>query len=162
MRARCLGDRTGLSDKKDDDGKFIDLAGDELVQHIIANLKFTQEGFCKTSTLVPTKVGGYVQVSYGGANKFVVLQELLLWGIGVRRGVPADQCSHRCNNRKCTVVGHVCCESVTLNNGRKGCLVFVDCPHCQLKIFVCTHQPTCIKHAPGFSSWEDFVANGLH
>jgi hypothetical protein len=120
-------------------------------------------GFCKLTTLKPSKEGGYVQLNYGGANKFAVLQQVLLWARGVTLVEVTDQCSHLCGNPLCTLPEHVCRESPQKNNNRKGCVVWWDCPHgCEKKIFVCRHEPPCIKFVPGYASWEDFVENGIH
>ncbi|OKP00454.1 hypothetical protein PENSUB_7911 [Penicillium subrubescens] len=43
--------------------------------HALRNLK----GWCWVLPLQPTKANGYVQVSWRGVNKVVVLQELALW-----------------------------------------------------------------------------------
>lgn len=114
--------------------------------------------------LKPTKENGYAQVSWGGANKFCVVEELLLWAGGVIKNDQGDQCSHLCCKTLCLEVGHVCVESALLNNLRKGCAVWIDCPHkgCSKKILVCFHEPKCIKFCPGFLSWEDFMENGIH
>jgi hypothetical protein len=101
-------------------------------------------------------------VSWGGANKFCTVEELVLWAGGVIKKDKNDQCSHLCGKPLCLEVSDICLESATANNLRKGCPVWVDCPHCGLKIFVCTHQPACRKFCSGFDSWEDFLANGVH
>ena len=132
----------------------------EFCHQILGSLHFTVDGFCKLSSLKPTKEGGYIQISWGGANKFCVLQELVLWSQGVSFKDAGDQCSHLCGRPRC--LEHVCKESVAKNNQRKGCVVWWDCPHCELKILICQHNPPCIKYAPGFASWDDFLQNGIH
>lgn len=120
----------------------------------------TVDGFCRLSSLAPTKVGGYIQVSHNGANKFATLEEVMIWAGG--RDLPGgQQASHRCCRPSCTIVSHVIPESAEVNNRRKNCLVFGDCHHCSLKILVCSHDPCCIKYSPGFTSWEDFLQNGV-
>lgn len=133
----------------------------ELCKKFLEGLDYEKDGYCKISKLVPTKEGGYAQVSYGGANKFATLEEVVLWAAGGTKGI-GQQCSHRCHKTLCKEVGHVCSESIQKNNERKGCLVWIDCPHCDQKILVCVHEPKCIKFAPGFGSWEDFLENGTH
>lgn len=133
----------------------------ELCKKILGGLDAIEDGWCELCTLTPSKEGGYVQLSYGGANKFAMLQEVVLWAGGVTKGY-GDQCSHRCCRPLCKVVGHICREDPQKNNERKGCVVWVQCPHCELAILVCPHEPKCIKFTAGFSSWEDFVANGIH
>lgn len=118
-------------------------------------------GWCVLSPNAPTKGDGYVQVSFGGANKFAVLQELLLWASGLDCG-PGEQASHLCGQKLCMVKEHVVNESEVENQRRKGCLVWVDCPHCSLKISVCPHTPRCVKLAPGWPGQAAFVANGIH
>lgn len=103
-----------------------------------------------------------MQLSWGGANKFAVLQEVLLWARGVTLEEKGNQCSHLCGNPLCTLPEHVWPESAQKNNSRKGCSVWVNCPHCVLKIFICSHVPACIKSVPGFTSWDDFLENGTH
>jgi hypothetical protein len=57
-------------------------------------------------------------------------------------------------------------ETAVRNNGRKNCIVYVDCPHgdegCGLKLIVCEHDPICIKHAEGYETWEEFLELGCH
>lgn len=111
----------------------------------------------------PTKKNGYIQVSSGGANKFAMLQEVVLWAGGFELA-EGEQCFHRCGQPACLVPGHVIAESELLNQRRKGCLVWVDCPHCALKINVCRHGPDkCILHCEGgFLDSDDFEARGVH
>lgn len=105
-----------------------------------------------------------MQVSWGGANKFCVVEELLLWAGGVIKNDQDEQCSHLCCQPLCLEVGHVVVESTKNNNLRKGCRVWLDCPHvgCEKKIHICDHTPSCIRFVPGFASWDDFLANGVH
>jgi hypothetical protein len=131
-------------------------------QEFLEELKVVRHGFCWESTLSPSKEGGYIQLSSGGANKFCTLGEMLVWAAGLRLE-GGDQVSHRCHHPKCTLPSHICSESAALNNGRKGCIVWVDCPHgCSEKILACPHIPGCIRYVPGYESWEEFLANGVH
>jgi hypothetical protein len=155
MRARCCGE-AGL------DGEGNGLDGPALCIQILRGLDVEDDGFCKISKLKPSKDGGYVQLSWGGANKFAVLQEVLLWARGVILEGNGDQCSHLCGKTLCTLPKHICKESAEKNNNRKGCVVWWDCPHCPKKILICCHEPKCIKFAPGFATWEDFLQNGIH
>lgn len=150
LRSQCCGEDPGLD-------------GPALSAKILSSLATKDCGFCKITSLKPSKEGGYVQLSHGGANKFAVLQEVLLWAGGVTLEDGEDQqCSHLCENPLCTLPEHVWRESTKKNNNRKGCVVWWDCPHCEKKIKICQHEPSCIKFVPGFKSWEDFLQNGLH
>ena len=41
-------------------------------------------------------------------------------------------------------------EGATISKqARKRCQMWVDCGHCEKKIFVCPHAPSCIKVLPG-------------
>lgn len=122
-----------------------------------------QDGWCRLVNLEKTKVDGYVQVSYGGANKFAMLQEVVLWSSGGFRREDENgrqQCSHLCHQPLCSTLGHVIAESPQENNARKNCLVWLDCHHCQKKIFVCPHALSCIKFCEGFDSMDDMLAKG--
>ncbi|KAI8943889.1 hypothetical protein F4801DRAFT_573543 [Xylaria longipes] len=133
----------------------------ELCMTFLGGLDSQEKGYCNVTTLQPSKPGGYVQMSYGGANKFAMLQEILLWAQGHQK-LPSDQCSHLCGEPKCLLRNHIIAESVAENNARKGCLVVYPCSHCTKYYVVCNHTPTCIKYIPGFESWEDFLQNGKH
>ncbi|KAK3290606.1 uncharacterized protein B0H64DRAFT_52502 [Chaetomium fimeti] len=120
-----------------------------------------KSGFYYNTVLVPSKNGGYVQLSFEGANKFCTLGEMLVWAQGfVVEG--AMQVSHLCHDPLCTVAAHVVRETAAENNRRKGCVVWVDCPHCCLKIRVCEHAPICIRYAPGYETLAEFLEWGLH
>jgi hypothetical protein len=67
----------------------------------------------------------------------------------------------------CMTPGHVIAESELENQRRKGCVVWVDCPHCVLKINCCCHsggglRPKCIKYCAGFANMGAFGQSGLH
>jgi hypothetical protein len=115
--------------------------------------------------LKPSKEGGYIQLSWEGANKFAVLQEVVLWAGGGFLG-DGEQCSHLCGNPAYMTPGHVVAESELENQRRKGCPVWVDCPHCALKINCCNHtsglRPKCIKYCAGFADTNAFGQSGLH
>lgn len=119
------------------------------------------EGWCRLSLRVPNKPGGYVQISADKVNHFALLQEVTLWAVSAFVGV-GEQCSHLCCQPLCCTLGHVIAESELVNQRRKGCLVWVDCPHCNLKILVCPHLPPCVKYAPGWADQGQFLANGIH
>jgi len=133
----------------------------QLCQALLDKLPFKVEGFCRVCTLKPSKDGGYIQLSTEGANKFAMLQEVILWSSGVFLMEPDDQSSHRCHKPLC-LEKHVCVESTEDNNRRKGCIVVFQCKHCALWYLVCPHLPSCIKEVSGFTSWDDFLQNGLH
>jgi hypothetical protein len=46
------------------------------------NLQAVQQGWCWLVQLKEPKENGYVQVSWKGANKFAVLQEVVVWANG--------------------------------------------------------------------------------
>jgi hypothetical protein len=132
-------------------------------QEFLETLTVQRAGFCYESILKPSKEGGYIQLSADGANKFATLGEMLGWAAGfVLRG--GLQISHRCNRPTCIIPAHVCPECAECNNGRKNCLVVVDCPHdgCELKILVCPHSPSCITYVEGYETWEEFLKWGVH
>lgn len=136
------------------------VAGDPgLAREILGKQKTNREGWCELVKLQPTKVGGYIQLSHDGVNKFAVLQEVVLWAGG--HELAGQQVSHLCHRPACRVVGHVVPESAAENNRRKNCLVWVDCHHCPKKILVCPHRPRCIRYAEGFASMDDLVARGV-
>lgn len=134
----------------------------ELAAAFVAGLPAKTSGWCLLCTLEPSKTNGYIQVSYGGANHFCCLQEVVSWAAGGTLKGSGDQHSHRCHHPACAVPGHICVESQKKNEIRKECLVWVDCPHCELKILVCPHWPLCIKFCEGFASEAEFLANGVH
>lgn len=122
-------------------------------------------GWCVLSTMAPTKASGYIQVSAMGANKFATLEELCLWSTGRTRG-PRDDCSHLCGQPSCTLPGHIVSELAQLNQIRKGCIVWVYCPHAECRlarkvIVVCPHQPHCIKYCEDYASYADFLERGI-
>lgn len=104
-------------------------------------------GWCRVIDLVPNKIGGYVQLSYLGVNKGILLHELLLVIQGKVCG-DGMQISHRCNQPKCMIPAHVCVESATSNNSRKNCEVWFPCSHCKKLNWICRHEPSCIKYHP--------------
>lgn len=122
--------------------------------------KASTSGWCRIVRLAPTKEHGYIQVSFEGANKFAVLQEVVVWAPG---GFvpPGHDASHLCHEKRCCNVSHIISEEKVANQQRKGCLVWVPCHHCDLKIFVCRHVPSCIKFCEGFDSHEHFLSAGI-
>lgn len=117
-------------------------------------------GWCRISLMKPTKRNGYVQVSSGGANKFAVLQELVVWASGSHVGT-GEEASHLCHQPLCLCLDHIVPEPRIVNQGRKNCLVWVPCHHCAKTIFVCPHSPACIKYCEGFDSQEHFLREGV-
>lgn len=97
--------------------------------------KSVQDGWCSRVQAKPTKAGGYLQVSYWGANKFAVLHRVVLWAGGEVLG-PGDHASHLCGRTDCKTVGHITPETPAENNSRKGCLGWIDCP-CGSRKFPC-------------------------
>lgn len=140
------------------------LAQEVLREHLRKN-QGPRTGWCCETSAKPTKSGGYVQVSGHAANKFAVLHELVLWADGQYKR-SGEEVSHLCHNPRCAVAGHVCSEGAAENNRRKGCQVWVPCPHagCRLdnkKILICPHEPACILYAEGFRDMAHLVAEGL-
>jgi hypothetical protein len=133
----------------------------DYAKHILSRLPVRTEGWCELVQLRPTKPGGYIQLSVAGVNKFALLQSVVLWADGKDLTKKGDQCSHRCHNPPCRVVGHIIPESAVENNARKGCLVWINCHHCSKKIFVCMHEPCCIKFCEGFRDTEHLLAEGV-
>ena len=137
-------------------------------QELLDTLPAVTDGWCRLCTMVPSKSGGYIQVSWKGANKFAMLQEVALWAGGKTLG-PGEQCSHRCARSNCMNVDHILAESELKNQNRKGCLVWVSCPHndiCNRKVAICLHGSSdadkCIKYCEGFADHKDFEQRGVH
>jgi hypothetical protein len=40
-------------------------------------------------------------------------------------------------------------------------LIYISCHHCDKYIFLCQHDPSCIKYAEGYCDSEDFMQHGL-
>lgn len=57
--------------------------------------------------------------------------------------------------------GHIIPESSQKNQSRKGCRVWINCNHCKKKVFVCFHEPTCIKYCEGFIDHQHFLSEGV-
>jgi hypothetical protein len=124
----------------------------------------TNREHCWESNNVPTKVSGYIQFSFNGCNKLGTLHRLAYLArqdrnavvplVGtIKLGGQDMDVSHRCANTKCMNPDHMCLENKEANNRRKNCLVWIEChhPNCDRSegfIFVCTHQPRCIKIHP--------------
>lgn len=139
--------------------------------------------WCELCTLKPSKQGGYIQLSWRGENKFATLQEVLIWSKGQVRPATFDvkegetiittaggqefDVSHLCHNTRCMVADHVVAEPRQQNNGRKGCLPWISCsPACSLcsgnrVVFLCTHDPPCIRWHPAYSGQRELLENGI-
>jgi hypothetical protein len=82
------------------------------------------------------------------------------------RGEPKMQASHLCQNKLCKMLSHIVMKDEVSNQRRKRCSIWKDCPHtesrCQLKVFLCTHEPRCVKFAESYVDEDDFMANGAH
>ncbi|KAJ5933305.1 zinc-binding loop region of homing endonuclease-domain-containing protein [Penicillium verrucosum] len=118
------------------------------------------QGWCRLVSLKPTKRNGYIQLSWKGANKFAVMQQVVLWATG-RQARAGEDASHLCHQKQCVNGDHVIPEAKQLNQVRKGCRVWVDCNHCERKIFLCCHEPPCIKYCAGFRDHHHFMNNGI-
>lgn len=133
-------------------------------QEFLADLKLIPSGWCLDLGLAPSKANGLHSAKLGRH------QQVLYAGgdAGFRQPVSAEcRTGWKCHIyviiqsvRSQTM--YVALESSRDNNGRKGCAVWVNCPHCSLKIFVCQHEPLCIKFAPGYASEGEFMADGIH
>ena len=119
--------------------------------------KGTPNGWCLDHNLIPTKQGGYAQVSIKGHKDFSIIQ-LVAWEsgkLGYQRRVELEdslaervQASHLCGNRKCIREGHVIWESAQGNNERKGCLAYLELENGKL-VPICEHRPVCIHSMEG-------------
>src|SRR5687768_16922928 len=141
-------------------------------QNILARMVRQGEvhGWCTLTRNKPSKSGGYVQVSADGANHFMMLQHIVLCADGQsgmfdQNGVlpKGMHASHLCGNTRCMTIGHVHVGSVQANNQRKGCPVWIPCPHvdegCKSPVILaCPHKPVCIKYVGGFASMDDVMA----
>lgn len=122
----------------------------ELTDYIGNKIKLqpSSPGYCRLTSMVPSKDRGYVQISVGGLNKAMTLNEALLMLSGNwdawDRANGSLQASHRCHQPMCTVPAHVCLETAAANNGRKGCLIFMKCPCGRGWLLLCEHRPVCI------------------
>lgn len=170
MRARCTQPERSTESSRavvlNEHPEWYSGYGPRFARHILSSLPGTQHYWCKLSSLAPNKPGGYPQVSYGGANKFCTLGELVLWAQGERKPEPPSlpegfpsrlgdnlarvDVSHLCNNPQCMTIGHIVLESPELNNARKGCVPWSDCSEYCTKcngsgvILQCTHEPRCL------------------
>jgi len=83
---------------------------------------------------------------------------------GGRVPYPGNDASHLCHHSTCSRVGHVIWESSERNQSRKGCVVWVSCPHddCELKIWVCPHEPKCIKTIPNVAEDQAVTQPNLY
>jgi hypothetical protein len=167
MRARCQSVRSDKTQRRSthEDGQALAL-------QILAKVKTKPEGWCRLSTAKPTSDKGYSQVSADGVNKFATLQELVLWAGGGSKPAHAgrtdpNDVSHLCDRPACTVPSHVVVETKDRNNARKGCVMSVKCSRkCRecngLKdLLICPHVPNCVRFRDGFTSFEDYIENGV-
>lgn len=69
-------------------------------------LMTVKDRFCRLSPIEPSKPEGYIQVSIGGANKFMVLRGLVLASQGLYVG-EGQQRSHLCGWLACVVPRHI-------------------------------------------------------
>lgn len=119
-----------------------------------------EDGWCRITKKVPTKDDGYVQISFHALNKAMCLHNLACARQNGPPPLDASEASHLCGRTRCFNPEHLVWESTRANNLRKGCPVWVDCPHeaCGLKVNCCTHNPPCIKYLPGVK-YQDFVSD---
>lgn len=167
LRARCQSVQSDYTSRRSthEDGKA-------LAQQILSRVSTKVEGWCKLSLAAPTSSKGYSQVSGEGVNKFATLQELVLWAGGGSK--PAfsgktdpNDVSHLCDRPACTIPQHVVVESKDANNRRKGCVMAVRCSaKCRdcngtKELFICPHEPSCIRFREGYATFEDYLENGI-
>lgn len=154
--------------------------------NLLGGIKSVRHGWCELVTMKTSKKDlglpldeqqGYIQLSLGGfnhvcLNSIVVCVACLYWNvknimlqrlvaIATTREVPnpGDEASHLCHHTVCKTVGHVIWEPSLSNQRRKGCPVWVKCPHeCDKLVDCCTHDPKCIKAIPGLTE-EEFIAD---
>ena len=120
---------------------------------------------CKLSVLAPTNKG-YCQPSLLG-KKPMVLHKIAYMAV---HGPPVAglEISHLCHNSTCCKIEHLFAEPGLLNNARKGCAVWVYCPHQhpnnrQCIVWVCGHGsaagnlPYCIRNHPAGVYVDDMV-----
>lgn len=146
--------------------------GPSLAKRVLAKIKTTTFQWCTLANLQPTKLGGYPQASWEGANKFATVGEVVIWSKGqakLQHPDPkvGDEVSHLCTQPRCMDPDHIILESKVDNNSRKGCVVYTpcsaDCRRCNGRrvVALCPHSPPCIMHHPGYKSLEDFQRNGI-
>lgn len=133
----------------------------EQAQALLDSLATEQEGFCRLSKLKPTKEGGYIQLSWKGANKFAILQEVMLWAKGMYCPY-GMHISHLCDNPRCVIKEHVIIETPQQNNSRKNCGQTIQCAHCDKLYLACKHSPPCITFVEKFGTWDEFLEQGTH
>ena len=119
------------------------------------------EEWCKVVNLAPSKKDGYIQLSSNRANKFAMLQHVVLWSDG-RDFRSGEDCSHLCGNTRCTLPSHIITESSQYNQSRKGCKGWCKCRGCDSITSTCDHEPKCIVYCELYSSYQQFVENVLN
>jgi len=124
-------------------------------------------GWCWECTLKPSKADGYCQskIQWFNNKQLTLLTYHTISHIYANRSSFVwsrnSQISHLCNNPKCFRPEHSVYESTTLNNRRKNCVVYIKCPHSadthngkDKFIWLCPHDPPCIKYHPSYSPDE--------
>lgn len=141
--------------------RYLCMTYPRLATHVLDSQSAARDGWCRLSRLASNQKG-YVQLSIWGANKFALAHHVICWASGQSVEGEGMDGSHLCPNTKCLSIGHCTPEPTTDNQGRKNCARWAWC-HCGCgkAILICRHEPPCIKYASGYSSWEDFLANGL-
>jgi len=136
------------------------LEGSPLIcQGVIAEQNFLHNhgvNSCMHSVLVPNQKG-YRQPSLFGKKPMVLHKIAYIAANG--NPPPGLEISHLCHNPACCKPAHLFAELGLPNNARKGCAVWVMCPHQhpnnqQRIVWVCGHgnptlnKPYCIKNHP--------------
>jgi len=90
---------------------------------------------------------GYVQLCLDGM--YFCVHVVAFWEKEGKGPAEGFHVSHLCHNPACFNPDHLISESSKDNNSRKGCLVWIPCPHCKNSVIgICPHQPSCIKDIP--------------
>jgi len=155
-------DLTGLRKE----AEWVKLSQDpQKCRQLLESLPTQLEDWCLTVKMKGNKINGdgYIQLSLNGANKCVLLHEVVLWSKGefVRYG---EQISHLCSNTKCCNPSHIVSEASEINQSRKNCLVWINCGHsdCKIPYSICQHKPRCIKYCGGYVDENDMYNNVHH
>jgi len=148
--------------------------GQVICRDILAEQQTIQDNnLCDLSILVPNNKG-YCQPSIFG-KKPMVLHRIAYLSVNARPAAGLD-ISHLCHHSTCCKPDHLVAEASILNQNRKGCAVWVFCPHQhpnnrQCIVWVCNHgnpatnTPWCIRNHPTGAYVDDMaglksVANG--
>jgi hypothetical protein len=93
---------------------------------------------------------GYPSVSHSHTEANIQVSHLVL---RVEKGIvpiraERETASHLCHNKRCIRAEHIIIESIGQNGRRNGCLAFVACSDCTIRVNACGHEPHCILPFP--------------